>query len=97
MSSSDSEDEGNERNFLSLDKVNSRSFEPQSLIQGQIKNCSSYKDGVASITIADESASIQIQLKGAWAEEAIKKLNQIRKWIVLRGKGGDSVMCSGIM
>ena len=91
MSSSESDgDDANSRNYLPLGLVNSQSFKPQTLIRGEIKNCSSYKDGVASISIADHSDILQVQLKGDWAEDAIKKLNKIGKWIVLTGKRGTA-------
>ncbi|GAA5982176.1 hypothetical protein JCM5350_003482 [Sporobolomyces pararoseus] len=91
MSSSESDDDdANRRNYLPLGLVNSQSFKPQTLIRGEIKNCSSYKDGVASISIADHSDILQVQLKGDWAEDAIKKLNKIGKWIVLTGKRGTA-------
>ncbi|GAA5902411.1 uncharacterized protein JCM6883_001400 [Sporobolomyces salmoneus] len=38
--------------------------------------------------IKDGTGTLSIYLKGEWAEEAIKQLNRIGKWISLSGRGG---------
>jgi hypothetical protein len=90
MDSSASESEDILQSVLPLNRVSPSRLKPDSLVQGEITNCTSYKDGVASITLKDSSGVLSVQFKGEWAEEAIKKFNKIGKWINFEGKGGTA-------
>lgn len=88
MSSSDIEGASTRDRLLPFDQLNTSSFTSTSLLRGKIETCTSYRDNSASLKLSDKTGSISVQLRGEWAEEAIKSLNRIGKWVTLEAVAG---------
>ncbi|GAA6006801.1 hypothetical protein JCM11491_003185 [Sporobolomyces phaffii] len=89
MPASDSDSDALGPNLLALGTVSPNSFGCDSLLRGRIDNVNPCRDGVASFKIKDDTGALWIQLRGNWAEEAIRTFNQIGKPITVRGQGGS--------
>lgn len=89
MPASDSDSDASGPDLLALGTVSPNSFRRDSLLRGRIDNVNPCRDGVASLKIKDDTGALWIQLRGNWAEEAIRTFNQIGKPITVGGQGGS--------